>query len=336
MSPDQDTRLEGQAWLFPGHGVQYVGMGRELLEQWPRARELLARAEALSGLPVRRLCQRGPAQQLRRPEVLEPVLAALSLAHADRVRALLGPPRYVAGYSAGELVALCCAGVLSEEEALWLAVLRGRILQPVSESLEGRMVSISGLALSVLEGLVARVGQPESLALAGRNAPDHGTISGRPELVRQVESLALILGAQVSEVDAPGSWHCPLVAHVVPWVLAELGEFRLLPPRLPFFSSVTGRLESEPQRLRVLLAGQIAREVMWLPIIEELLGRVRTLVEVGPGHFLTGMARSTARLSRRHELRAVERPGGRLWPPAARREPRAGRPLSHLEGVHHG
>jgi hypothetical protein len=82
------------------------------------------------------------------------------------------------------------------------------------------------------------------------------------------------------------------------------------------------------------MAEQIAREVVWLPIIEELLGRVRTLVEVGPGHFLTGMARSTVRLSRRHELRAVERPGGRLWPSATRRPSRPG--MKPLEGAHHG
>jgi [acyl-carrier-protein] S-malonyltransferase len=336
MSPGQDMRLEGHAWLFPGHGAQYVGMGRELLERWPRAGELMARAEALSGLPLRRLCLQGPVQQLRRPEVLEPALAALSLGHADRVRTLLGPPQYVAGYSAGELVALCCAGALSEEEALRLAVLRGRILQPFSESLEGRMISISGLRLSVLEELVAQVGEPGALALAGRNSPENGTVSGRTELVRKLESLALALGAHVSEVEAPAPWHCPLAAHVGRELLAQLGDTSLLPPRLPFFSSVSGRLEREPRRLLMLMTEQITREVVWLPIIEELLGRVGTLVEVGPGHFLTGMARSTVGVSRRHELRAVERPGGRLWPSEARREPRAGKPPAHLEGVHHG
>lgn len=314
MSPGDGAPGEGEAWLFPGQGAQYVGMGRDLLARWPRARELFERAEALSGLPLRQLCMRGPAEQLRRPEVLEPALAALSMAHADRLHALRGPPRYVAGYSAGEVVALCLAGVLTEEDTLRVAVLRGRILQRAADSLTGRMVSIAGLPLPVLGALVADSGPPEALALAGLNAPDHGTVSGHPELVRTVEARVHALGAQVSEVDVSGPWHSPLVAHLVREVLDVLDSIRFLPPRLPLYSSVTGSREEEPWRLRVLLAEQVARPVRWHPLAAELLRRASTLLEVGPGHFLSGIVRRAAGTSHPREIRAVERPGGSLWP----------------------
>jgi len=297
------------AWLFPGHGSQYVGMGRELLESWPAARATFERAEALSGLPLRRIMLRGSDEELRRPDVLEPALVALSLGHAGLASERFGPPRAVAGYSAGAVAALCRAGVLSEEDALQAAVLRGRILQRAAEAGGGGMSAVSGLSLSRVRRLVARVGGVE---LAGWNAPDQCTVTGRVEAIHLFERAALREGAGVSPVAAAGPWHGSLMREAAEEIAEALKPIRFSSPVLPVYTPVTGMREDDPAALRRGLAEQIMRPVLWRPLLRLLLRDTERLYEIGPGHTLIGFARATVGSSRRHGLFAVERAGGRL------------------------
>lgn len=300
------------AWLFPGHGSQYAGMGRELLECWPRARALFALAERLSGLPLSWLALRGDEERLRRPEILEPTLTALSLAHAHRAWVVEGPPGFVAGYSAGELAALCSAGALTEEDALRISVLRGRILQRTADTLDGRMTTVSDLPSAVLREVLATTGPAEELALAGENAPNHHTVSGRTALVHRVEVRAVALGARVSPIGAAGPWHCPLLGDAVAQLHESLKDIPFLAPRLPVYLSSKGDTEEDPLRLRYWLAEQLRAPVRWLSVVHQLLPRASRLLELGPGHTLIGFVRRVLGPSRSHELRAVERSGGRL------------------------
>jgi [acyl-carrier-protein] S-malonyltransferase len=293
-------------------------MGRVLSLVWAPARRLWEAAESLSGLPLRELSWQGPEVELRRPRALEPALAVVSLAHAERLLARSGPPACVAGYSAGDLPALVCAGVLASEAALQIAVVRGRILEEAAGAVASRMVALSRLPAAAAAHLVAQTAQPSQIGVAGWNAPDHVTISGRADLVRALEGRALRLGAEVAEVAVQGPWHCPFAEGAARAVKAALHGVYFLAPQRPVFASASGERVDDPLQLRELLAEQICRPVLWHRTVTQLVDSgVHEFVEVGPGRVLSGFVRRTVGAAAHLCIRAVERPGGALVPSAA-------------------
>ena len=300
------------AWIFPGQGSQYPGMGRELSVAWAPSRRFWDVAESLSGLAVRELSWHGPASELRRPRVLEPALLAVSLAHADRLQAHGARPQLVAGYSAGELAALCTAGVLDVEAAFEIAVLRGQILEEAAGAVPSRMVAISDLPAFVSHALVAASAAPDDIAVAGWNAPDHVTISGRESLVREVERRAIQLGSEVAEVDIAGPWHCELARGASQRIAAALRHVRFQAPHVTFFASAIGDPVWDPNEIRELFAAQIRKPVLWYRTVTQLLLHgAADFLEVGPGRFATVLLRRVLASSAR-SIRAVERRGGAL------------------------
>jgi [acyl-carrier-protein] S-malonyltransferase len=132
------------------------------------------------------------------------------------------------------------------------------------------------------------------------------------EAVRRFERLALGEGAAVSRVEASGPWHCSLVRGAAKEIARDIQAIRCSPPKFPVYVAVKGGREDDPEALRLGLAEQIHRPVLWQPVIRRLLGEAELLVEVGPGHILTGFARAATGRSSEHGLFAVELRGGRI------------------------
>jgi [acyl-carrier-protein] S-malonyltransferase len=300
------------AWLFPGQGAQYPGMGRELCDRYPPARGIFAEAEALSGLPLRQIGLRGPDARLRQCDVLEPLLTATSVAYASFLRDQGLEPGSVAGYSAGEVAALFCAGVLTLTDALKVAVLRGRVLHEASQALPGRMVAVYGVPAAAVEEVVRFLRPRGPIAVGAWNAPEHTTVVGHPAVVGEAERLALALGAELSVIDVAGPWHCELAAAAAGRVARLLEEVRFGPPRLPVYTSATGGTESEPGRLRECLAVQICQPVLWQPIVADLYRQgVRQFLEAGPGRFLYSLMRRSGLDAAAYVAAFVERENGK-------------------------
>ncbi len=298
------------AWVFPGQGSQYPGMGRELFQHSAAAREWLAVAEELNRRPLARLARLGPLSELTRPTILEPLLTALNCAYADYLREQGLQPDCVAGYSAGEVAALYVAGVLDHRQTLRIAGMRGRILERQAACLNGGMVALYGIPAVVLERLV-REGQGwGNVAIGARNGHRHLTITGARAAVAEVERRALAFGASSAPIDAAGPWHCELLAEASQELLEELRAIPFRPPRLPIFVCATGNAVSNPQALKAHLAAQLSRPIQWDTAVTELLKHgVRVFLEVGPGRVLNGLLSQQALPAgiRRHFL---ERPDG--------------------------
>jgi [acyl-carrier-protein] S-malonyltransferase len=303
------------AWLFPGQGTQYPGMGCALWEKSARARDIVAEAETLSDLPLRQIARRGPDSRLRQCDVLEPLLTAIAAGYVAWLREQGLDPDCVAGYSAGEVAALYTAGVFGLSEALHIAVLRGRILHQAAQTLSGRMVGIYRVPAAAVEEIVAALQQKGMIAVGAWNAPDHTTIVGEPALVGEAERRALALGAELSVIDIAGPWHCPLAAAAARQLAAALEAIPFQDPRLPAYTSASGRLESEPARLREGLATQVYLPVCWRAVVTDMFDQgVRQFLEAGSGRFLYSLMRRSGLDPTAYAAAFVERENGTAVP----------------------
>jgi [acyl-carrier-protein] S-malonyltransferase len=303
------------AWMFPGQGSQYPGMGRHLIATYPRATAILREAEAVCGLPLESVMVRGPGEALRRADVLEPALTALNIAYACYLREHGLEPDAVAGYSAGEVAALHCAGVVALGDALRIAALRGAALRDYAPRVDGRMAVILRVPAADVEVIVADLGRAGMIAIAARNGPDHTTIVGDTTTVLEAERRALSRGAEVNAVDVDGPWHCALVAAAAMQVRVGIREVEFHSPAIPVYCSASGKVESDPERLRDNVVDQMHRPVLWWPILAEWLRRgVRHLVEVGPGRFLGSIVKRASSPPAAPQVHFLERENGR--PPA--------------------
>ena len=304
------------AWMFPGQGSQYPGMGRHLFRRYPHALEVLREAEAACGLPLEAVMLRGPAEQLRRSEVLEPALTALNIAYADFLREQGMLPNFVAGYSAGEVAALYCAGVIDRADALRIAALRGEALRDAAPLMESRMCIILRVPADAVASFVEELAARGTIAIAARNAPSHTTVVGDAETVLEAERWALAMGAEVGVVEVAGPWHCDLVEGASRAVLAALGGIAFRTPTIPISCSASGCDETDPERLRQNLAEQMHRPVLWWPILADWLGRnMQHVVEVGPGRFLGSVVKRACRSPQAPEVHFMERENGRAPSP---------------------
>jgi [acyl-carrier-protein] S-malonyltransferase len=306
-------------WMFPGQGSQYPGMGRELRARWLPARRWIDLASEIAEQALQDLCVAGTARELQQPEVLEPILAAIALGYIDKLRAQGERPDCVAGYSAGELAALACAGVLSPETVLEIAVQRGRILQRVAAACPASMLAVAGRPAEH----IARIVQAEhDVWISGWNAPDHVCIVGSPESITALRRRVRSLGADVTDVGVFGPWHTPLAAEATAALHGVLASLRFAKPRLPFYSGTTGARVDDLDQIRELLAIQISTPVRWGQLVTALVrDGIKRFVEVGPGHDLSGFVRRTVRDSPDHRICYVERSDGD-FAPWLRRAPR--------------
>lgn len=291
-----------RAWLCPGQGSQYRGMGRGFFfETVPAVRRLFEEAESISGLPLREISQHGDQAALRDCAVLEPLLLSFALSYMLLLRERGEQPAAVAGYSAGELAALCCAGVLTQREALEIASDRGRILQAAAARIGGHMLALLGLPAATVERIVAA---QRGVVIGGWNAPDHVTVVGDVAAVQAVGDAALAAGAQIQAVDVAAAWHSPLADAAARRVAVLLERYSFRSPRLPFYSSVSGRRETDPERLRLHLSEQVRKPVLWHGALRELSA------QTGVYQFYeTGAGRALRTMSQRIPLSAA--PGGR-------------------------
>lgn len=297
-------------WVFPGHGSQQPGMGRDLLRASAAAREVFAEAEEAAGLPLRTLALNGPADRLARPAALEPALAALGVAQLAVMAELGHAPRAVAGYSAGELVALHAAGVLDRAATLRIAALRGRVLERWPGRFPARMAAVYGLTPGRVEAIVGELAARGPIAVAGWNAPDHTTVVGPVLLVEAAERAAREAGGFTTRVDVAGAWHCMAAAEAAARIHEAAGEFEFRAPRIRFLSACTGAPEADPVRLRRCLAEQICTPVRWREVVDGLRSEGHTgFLEFGPGGVLRVLLERWGRAGSAVRTRCFERRG---------------------------
>lgn len=278
------------AVLFPGQGSQFVGMGREFAEADPQAMAIMELADSVCGRPVKTLCFEGPLEDLTLAANLQPAITAVNLVCWQAVRQAGIRVDYVAGHSLGEYAALFAAGVLGLEDTLRLVAQRGRIMGEAGARNPGAMVAVLGLGLPDVQAILAELAAPEMISIGNYNSEQQLVLSGAPALLQRAAELATARGGKAVPLNVSIANHSPLMASAVPEFVQAFAGVTLSPPAIPLFFNVSGRLETDPETIRAIMAQQIVSMVRWQEIITGLLAAgVETFIEVGPKKVLTGL-----------------------------------------------
>ncbi len=283
------------AYIFPGQGSQFLGMGVDLVERFDVARRTFEKADAVLGYSLREVCFNGPEERLEATGVQQPAILTVSIA---ALRALEGegkvsPERAqtTCGLSLGEYSALVFAGALSFEDALTVVARRGGLMEEAGRKRKGGMLSVLGLDLAKVEAICREAGPPDILVVANRNCPGQAVISGDVAAVERAERMANERGAdRVVRLRLSEAFHSPLMASVQEGLAEALTDVNLSPPRVPFISNVTGGQEDSPDRIKELLVKQVCSAVLWEQSMRTLIkAGAKEFVEVGPGNVLKGL-----------------------------------------------
>ncbi len=282
------------AFVFPGQGSQYIGMGRSLAEKFAVARAIFDRADQALGFSLSQLCFEGPAEILQLTENMQPALLTVSVA-AWRVLADQNvQPDFVAGHSLGEYSALVAAGSLDFADAVRLVRKRGQYMQEAVPVGVGAMAALLKLPAAKLDSVLAEASQGEVVTAANYNSPDQVVLAGHAGAVARAVELAKAAGARraiLLAVSAP--FHCPLMEPAQQRLKADLDatEFRDL--AVPLVNGWRAAVIRTGAEAREGLYQQVPNPVRWTEVIQRLssLG-VGRFVEVGAGGVLTGLLRN--------------------------------------------
>lgn len=283
------------AFLFPGQGSQFVGMGRDLARAFPEARQLLERADEVLEFPLSRLMAEGPEEELRQTVHTQPAVVAHSLAALAVLRARGVEAVVAAGHSVGEYAAVVACGAWEVEVALELVHRRGRYMH---EAGPGAMAALLGADIGEAEALcTACTGTVE---VANLNGPGQVVISGSVEGIEEALARAREFGIRrVVRLPVSGAFHSSMMRPAAERLAADLEKAPLRPPRLPIVVNRTARPVTDPEELRQALKEQIVSRVLWEDSVRTMLDLgVEVFLEVGPGHALCGMVRRISREAR--------------------------------------
>ena len=298
------------AFLFPGQGAQTVGMGRQLVETLPAARELFDRDSAILGYDLAELGASGPAEKLDSTVYSQPALFVCSLAALEWLKAnkpeVVEGAQAAAGLSLGEYTALVFADVMTFEDGLKVVQQRGQAMQDAADAVPSGMVSLLGLDLSKVEEVCKEArGDKDTLQVANMLCPGNIVVSGDKAACERVAELATKAGAMKTiPLAVAGAFHTPIMQPAVQRLAAALDGVTMKSPRIPVVSNVDAAPHDDPEEIRRLLVQQVVSPVRWEDSIRRLLSDgYGPFWEVGPGRVLRGLLK---RIDRKAEADGVE------------------------------
>lgn len=276
------------ALLFAGQGAQTVGMGKDLAAQYPTARALFDRANAVLGYDLARVCFEGDEAELTKTENAQPGIYLVSWAAFQLLRERAPSLQFeaTAGLSLGETAALAAAGAVGFEDGLGLVRRRGRFMQEACEVTQGGMAAILGLDERPTREVCAEAG----VELANLNCPGQIVISGERDRIQAACQLAKARGAKKAvPLPVAGAYHSRLMESARPKLAAVLSSVPFQSPVVPVVSNVTARPHESVEGIRTLLAAQVTAPVRWEESMRYLLSQGFTrFIELGPGKALSG------------------------------------------------
>ena len=288
------------AFVFPGQGSQYVGMGKELADTFPICRQVFEEADDALGQKISRLCFDGPAEELQLTEHTQPAILAMSVA-VYRLLASRGyESHYMAGHSLGEYSAYVAAGTLGFADALRLVSRRGRYMQEAVPVGQGAMAVVMGLDAEGIQQACTEVAGDEVVSAANLNTPSQVAISGHVQAVERAGVRARELGAKrVVPLSVSAPFHCALMKPAEIRLEPELRALVVRDPSVPVIANVDAKPKRAGTESVEALIRQVSSPVLWEASVRTLVDvGVSTFLEVGPGRVLTGLIKKTDRAAR--------------------------------------
>ena len=285
-------------WLCPGQGAQKVGMGKDLAERFPAARETFQAIDQALGFGLSRLMFEGPEEELTATHNAQPAI----LAHSAAVFAVVGPRAgagaAAAGHSLGEYSAYVTAGALAPTEAATLVRRRGELMHQAGTERPGTMAAVLGLATADVEAACRDSSTGgEVVVAANLNAPDQTVISGDPAAVARAGDACKARGAKrVIALKVSGAFHSPLMGPAANQLRVALERAPFRDPGFPVIANATAEPVRDAGRARRLLGDQLTTAVRWVGCMQragELAGGDARFIEIGPGTVLAGLVKRT-------------------------------------------
>ena len=286
------------AFVFPGQGSQHAGMGKDLADNFPAARQVFEEADAALGFALSELCFNGPADQLQLTENTQPAILTVSIA---ALRALetegLPKPDFVAGHSLGEYSALVAAGALSLTDAVKTVKARGRYMQEAVPVDVGAMAAILGADLDVVMTACEEAAQGQVCSAANINSPSQVVIAGDTAAIdRAIELLKQRGAKRAMKLNVSAPFHCALMQPAQERLALDLDRIPFQDLATPIVTNVDAKPINLGTEARDALVRQVSQPVRWLQSVEFLISQgVQTLVEIGPGKVLSGLVRQIDR-----------------------------------------
>mgnify|MGYP003303040843 CR=1 FL=1 len=275
-----------KAYVFPGQGSQFTGMGKDLYENSERAKALFDKANEILGFSITDIMFEGSAEELKQTKVTQPAVFLHSVILAE----VLGvEPQAVAGHSLGEFSALVVAGALSFEDGLRLVAKRAMAMQKCCEAQPGAMAAILALEDEEVEQICD---QTEGVVVAANyNCPGQLVISGASESVDAAcEKLKAAGARRALRLPVGGAFHSPLMEAAREELEQAIAEVEFHTPKCPIYQNVDAKPQSDPEQIKQNLIAQLTAPVRWTQIMREMVADgVDSFVELGPGAVLQGM-----------------------------------------------
>ena len=309
------------AFVFPGQGSQYVGMGNAVLERSPAAAAVMRRADAALGFPLSRLIAEGPAEELDLTVNAQPAILATSVAYLEAMReeALAAgvelDPQAMAGHSAGQYAAAVAADAIDFEAAMNLVRERGRIMQ--ERGIEGGMGAVIGLTDEQVHEIVDQAREHGEIGVANANAPGQIVLSGViPALAFALEMSKTFGARKAVRLTVSVASHSPLMRRAKDEFTQILARVPFREPRVPMLGNVHASIIQTADGLRRELSEHLVHGVQWTDTVRRMAADgVTDFVEIGPGRVLSGLIKRIVPGAATHPLDA---PGnGALWLPGA-------------------
>jgi len=292
------------ALFFPGQGSQYVGMARDLYDYSDEVKNLYRLASDEIGVDIAQLSFNGPAEELKKTRFTQPAILLHSLAVLIILKDRLPSFDFAAGHSMGEYGALVATRALSYENAIKAVVKRASLMEEACRRHPSTMAAIIGLDIEKVEEICDIAGAIGVVVPANFNSAIQTVISGQPEAVEEAVTLARNAGAKKAvKLEVGGAFHSPLMESALSGLEKYLADIPFNTAERPVIANVNAQPVTDPHEIRDLLVRQITAPVRWAQTMSWLAGNdVTTIIEIGPGKVLTGLAKRDLRPAKSYYL----------------------------------
>ena len=284
--------MKKTAFLFPGQGSQFVGMGLDFYQEFPFVKDIFDMTDEVTRLNISRLCFKGPMEELTQTVNLQPAVTAVNLAVLAAMEKEGIQPDLTAGHSLGEYAALHASEVLDRGNTVRAVMRRGELMHREALKQQGAMVALIGISLKAVEDLINAVRSEGVVSIANHNAENQIVITGSPEPVRKIAGLASEQKAKAVTLNVSGAWHSDLMKGAEAEFAEFLSAMAFKDAKTPVVQNVTGDVATGADTIRDHMVKQLCSPVRWYDSVCRLMDlKTEVFVEIGPGKVLSNLVK---------------------------------------------